>query len=363
VATAVDRVGKNGSVTIEEARSLETTLDLVEGFRFSSGYVATAFVTDERRSAVRYEDPLFFITDFKIESVQDILPALEIAARENRPFVIVADEVDGQALAALIMNSVRGTMKVAAIKAPSYGEERITTMSDLALATGATFLRQSAGDKIANVSLTDFGSAKSVEITKYSTIVVDGDSQEEQIADLIENIKDSVKECPDLHEAERLHNRLAMLTGGVAIIRVGASTEVEMIEKKHRVEDALEAVHSAQLEGVIPGGGLTLFTIAKNLSVDFANKEQETALSIFKEALQAPLCSMAENAGLSPEVVVMKLNQLSDSNLGFNFATGEIVKMVESGIVDPAKVARCALKNAVSVAGTLLLTNHGIVEI
>ena len=362
VATAVDKVGKNGSVTIEEARSLDTTLDLVEGFRMPSGYSAGAFVTDERRSTVRYDDPLFMITDSKIEMVQDILPALEIAAREGRPFIIVADEIEGQALAALIMNAARGTMKVASVKAPSYGEERISILSDLAVSTGSKFFRQSNGDKITNVSLKDFGSAKSIEISKRSTIVVDGSGTDEEITATIEKIKESIKNEPDLYEAERLQSRLTRLASGVAIIRVGAATEVEMIEKKHRVEDALEAVRSAQVGGIVAGGGLALFRASCELDVEFSNKEQEVALTIFKAALLEPLRVMSENAGMSPDVAIMRLREVATDNFGINFTNGEVVEMFKEGIIDPAKVTCCALKNAVSAAATLLLTNHSIVE-
>ena len=360
VATAVDKVGKNGSITIQEARSHETSLDLVEGFRFSSGWAATAFVNDERRGACKYEEPIFLVTDSKIEQVNEILPALEIAARENRPFVIVADEVEGQALAALIMNTMRGSMKVAAVKAPKYGEERRAIMSDLATATGAKFFQQSMGHKITDVSLSDFGSAKSIEITKRETTVVDGEGDYEKVDETIEKIKAEIDRTDDLHEAERLQNRITRLSSGVAIIRVGASSEVEMIEKKHRIEDALEAVRSAQQEGVVPGGGMTLVRVANNLVVNFDSEEQSAALQIFKKALHSPFNTMAKNAGLTPEVAAIQVKGCSEFE-GINFSTGKKVDLLKDGVIDPAKVTRCALKNAVSVAGTLLLTNHSIV--
>lgn len=361
VAEAVNRVGKNGSITVEEARSHETSLELVEGFRFDSGYAATAFVTDERSRTCRYENPMFFITDSKIEQVNDILPALEIAARESRPFILVADEIEGQALAAMIMNTMRGSMKVAAVKAPRYGEERRAILSDLATATGAKFFQQSNGDKITEVNLTDFGTARKVEIGKRFTTVVDGDGNNEDVETKIERVKEEINRTDDLHEAERLQDRITRLSSGVAIVRVGASTEVEMIEKKHRVEDALEAVRSAQQEGIIPGGGMTLLRVANNLAVNFDNEEQATALSIFKNALQAPFRTMAINAGMSPDVTMWCI-QDSEGFEGYDFATGARTDLLKKGIIDPAKVTRCALKNAVSVAGTLLLTNHSIVQ-
>tara|TARA_B100000427_G_C15518304_1_gene599178 strand:- start:2322 stop:3890 length:1569 start_codon:yes stop_codon:yes gene_type:complete len=361
VATAVDKVGKNGTVTIESARSLETSLDLVEGFRFNSGYAAAAFVTDERREVCHYENPMFLVTDSKIDQVKQILPSLEIASREGRPFIIIADEVDGQALAALIMNTMRGSMKVAAIKAPGYGEERRAIMSDLATSTGARFFQQSMGDNLNDVSLIDFGQAASVEITKNSTTIVDGEGDYEKIEETIEKIKEQIQHTEDLHDAGRLQDRVTRLSSGVAIIRVGASSEVEMIEKKHRIEDALEAVRSAQQEGIVPGGGTTLLRIAQSITPNFPTEEQAVALPIFRRALEAPFRTMASNAGLSPDVLTWILNDTAGFE-GYDFSTGKRVDLLEKGIIDPAKVTRCALKNAVSVAGTLLLTNHSIVH-
>ncbi|MEC8364712.1 MAG: molecular chaperone GroEL [Actinomycetota bacterium] len=361
VATAVDKVGKNGSITIEEARSLETSLDLVEGFRFDSGFAATAFVTDDRRGVCRYENPMFLITDTKVEQVNQILPALEIAARESRPFVIVAEEVEGQALAALIMNTMRGSMKVAAVKAPRYGEERRAIMSDLAVSTGAKFFQQSMGHNLTEVSLTDFGKAASVEITKNTTTVVDGEGDYEKVDETIERIKVEIQQTDDIHEAGRLQERVTRLSSGVAIIRVGASSEVEMIEKKHRIEDALEAVRSAQQEGIVPGGGMTLLRVSNSINPNFTSEEQSAAFSIFKRALEAPFKTMAMNSGLSPEVSALEVSD-TDGWTGINFSCGKLADLKISGVLDPAKVTRCALKNAVSVAGTLLLTNHSIVH-
>ena len=361
VATAADKVGKNGSITIEEARSHETSLDRVEGFRFDSGYAATAFVTDERRGVCRYETPMFLITDSKIDQVNDILPSLEIAAREGRPFIIVAEDIEGQALAALIMNTMRGSMKVAAIKAPRYGEERRAIMSDLAITTGAKFFQQSMGHKLTEVSLVDFGKASSVEITKNVTTVVDGEGDYNKVEETIAKIKAEIQQTEDLHEAGRLQDRVTRLSSGVAIIRVGASSEVEMIEKKHRIEDALEAVRSAQQEGIVPGGGMTLLRASKSIAPNFATEEQSVALSIFRSALEAPFRIMAKNAGMSADVTMWTISDAKDFE-GVNFSTGERVNLLTSGIIDPAKVTRCALKNAVSVAATLLLTNHSIVQ-
>ena len=361
VATAVEKVGKNGSITIEQARSLETSLALVEGFQFDSGYTASAFVTDTRRDVCRYDNPIFLITDSKIEQVNQILPSLEIAARENRPLVIIAEELEGQALAALIMNTVRGSMKVVSVKPPAYGEERRHIMSDLALSTGAKFFQQSLGHKLEDIGLLDFGQASSVEITKNNTTVVDGEGSLATISETIEKIKKNIEDTDSIPEAEKLQARISRLASGVAIIKVGASSEVEMIEKKHRVEDALEAVRSAQQEGIVPGGGMTLNRIANEIAPNFETEEQALALTIFKTSLNAPFKTMASNAGLSPDVILLSAQSCEEFE-GFDFTTGAKVNLLERGIIDPAKVTRCALKNAVSVASTLLLTNHSIVE-
>tara|TARA_B100001094_G_scaffold327093_1_gene384511 strand:- start:7662 stop:9227 length:1566 start_codon:yes stop_codon:yes gene_type:complete len=361
VSQAVDKVGKNGSISVEQGRSHETTLELVEGFTLEGGYAARAFITDERRGTCRYENPLFLITDYKVDQVAEILPALEIAAREGRPFIIIAEEIEGQALAALIMNTVRGSMKVAAIKAPSYGEDRRGIMSDLAVATGATFIQQSLGKNLSDVTLLDFGKARQVEITKSQSTVVDGEGEYEDVENRIEAIKSEIECTDDLHAAGRLQDRITRLSSGVAIIKVGASSEVEMIEKKHRIEDALEAVNSAQQEGIVLGGGMTLLKIATALDIEFENPDQAIALDIFRKALQAPFNTMAKNAGHNPEVLRLTMGTCEDLE-GFNFLSGEKEDLFASGVIDPAKVTRCALKNAVSVAGTLLLTNHSIVH-
>lgn len=365
ISTAVDKVGKNGSISIENGKSHDTTLELVEGFKFQSGFAARAFINDERRGICKYDDPMFLITDSRIENVKDILPSLEIAARENRPFIIISDEIEGQALAALIMNTVRGSMKVAAIKAPSYGETRRDIMDDIALTTGAKFFQQSMGHTLADVSLSDFGTAKSVEVSKFKTIIVDGEGDYEKVDSRIQEIKSEISETEDMSEAENLQNRITRLSSGVAIIHVGASSEVELIEKRHRIEDALEAVSSAQQEGVVLGGGMTLLKISEALEtaeIAFDSPGEAAALDILASALQSPFNTMAENAGLNPEVVKIKLEGKEDAE-GVNFLTGEVEDLFDAGIIDPAKVTRCALKNAVSVSSTLLLTNHSIVEV
>ena len=365
IATAVDKVGKGGSVTIEDGRSTETTLDLVEGFRFQSGYLSNYFVTDERRNVSRYESPLLFLCDAQIDQVQLILPVLEIAAREQKPLVFICDDVEGQALSALIMNSVRGSMKVAAVKSPKYGEERKEIMKDLAVATGARYFRTMLGEDIKEVTVNDLGTCKTIEISKYSTIIVGGGGDHLSLLTSIEYLKQQVKDAESLVDAGQIQERITRLSSGVAVVRVGAPTEIEMIEKKHRIEDALEAVRSAQQDGVVSGGGLTLYRISKKIMQDIESldlsKDQGFAADIFLDVLQSPIATMAQNAGFDYSKVD-ELIQTEQDHVGFNFLSGKVVDMYESGIIDPAKVTKNALRNAVSAAGTLLTTNFAIIE-
>jgi len=362
VATAVDKVGKNGSITIEEARSVESGLTVVEGFRFDSGYLSPQFITDERRKLVKYEDLLVLVTDSKIDTVDDILPALELVAREGRPFLIVAEDIEGQALAALIMNAVRGTMKVAAVKAPRYGEERRNILKDLALSVGATFMSRESGKTLRDITLADFGKAKTVELTKSTTTIVDGEADYDEVEKRIEDLKTEIENTESIQECEQLQERITRLASGVAIIHVGAPTEVEMIEKKHRLEDALEAVRSAQEEGVVPGGGSALVKIAKTIKpTEDLNQDQVYGFEIIKKAIQEPLRQMATNAGLSPDLILAQVENCED-DFAYNFATDEIVDMYDTGIIDPAKVTRIALQNAASVSSSLILANFAIIE-
>ena len=365
IATAVDKVGKGGSVTIEDGRSTDTTLDLVEGFRFRSGYLSNYFVTDERRNVCRYESPLLFLCDAQVDQVQLILPVLEIAAREQKPLIFVCDDVEGQALSALIMNSVRGSMKVAAVKSPRYGEERKSLMEDLAIATGGKYFKTMLGEDVKEVTINDLGTCKTIEISKYGTIVVGGGGNHLSLLSRIEDLKEQVKDAETLVDAEQIQERITRLSSGVAVIRVGAPTEVEMIEKKHRIEDALEAVRSAQQGGVVCGGGLALYRISQSIMEDIKKldltQDQMFAADIFLNVLQSPIATMADNAGFDYDVIQKQIES-EDPNVGFNFLSGEVVDMFESGIIDPAKVTINALKNAVSAAGTLLTTNYAIIE-
>jgi len=363
VATAVDKPGKDGSITIEESKTVNTTLDVIEGFRVEAGYAASAFVTDERRGAVHYESPLLLVTDTKLDTVDQILPALETVSRDGRPLVIVAEEIEGQALAALIMNTVRGTMKIAAVKAPFYGERRRNILADLALSTGAEFFSRDSEVTLKDIKLQHFGQARSVDITKGTTTVIGGKGDMEEIDRRIELLKTEMTEIDDMRECDKLQERITKLASGVAVIRVGASTEVEMIEKKHRIEDALEAVKSAQQEGIVAGGGVALVRAGTTLAtLQTENEDQQYGVDIIREAITAPLRQMATNCGLSPDLI---LNMVASEtgNTGYDFRNDQVVDMLDTGIIDPVKVTRTALQNAASAAGTLITTSHAIIEL
>ena len=361
IAMAVDKVGQDGSITIEESRSIDTSLDVTEGFRFEAGFAAGAFITDDRRGVMHYEEPLFMVTDHKISNVESILPVLEMIARENRPLVVVAEDIDGQALAAMIMNAVRGTLKVAAIKAPMYGEERRDILSDLALSVGATFLTRESGAKLTEVQMSDLGTASFIESNKYVTTVVGGSSNYEGIEEKIESLKQLIKDTDSLDECSRIQQRIVRLSSGVAVIRVGGVTEVEMTEKKHRIEDALEAVRSAQQEGIVCGGGIALLHAGNSIAITSDNTDQAYGASVVQVACREPLRQMALNANESPDIIIDKVLN-ARKNYGWNFRTNELVNLLKSGIIDPVKVARTALQNAASCAGTLITTNYGIIQ-
>jgi chaperonin GroEL len=361
IATAVDKVGQDGSITIEESRSLDTSLDITEGFRMAAGWCAGAFVTDERRGVMHYEEPLFLVTDHKISNVEAVLPVLEMIARENRPLVIIAEDIEGQALAAMIMNAMRGTLKVAGIKAPMYGEDRRHTLGDLAASVGATFITRESGTKLTEVQMTDLGTANFIESNKYSTTIVGGQCDYENIEQRIDSLKQLIKDTDSIDQCRRIQERIVRLSSGVAVIRVGGATEVEMTERKHRVEDALEAVRSAQQEGIVCGGGASLVVAAEKIAITTDNPQQAYGASVIKEACREPLRQMALNANESPDLIIEKV-LTSRKNYGWNFRTGELVNLLRSGIIDPVKVTRTALQNAASCAGTLITTNYGIIQ-
>lgn len=363
IAMAIDQAGKDGGITIESGKSMHTTLDLVEGFRFDAGYVSSSFVTDKRLARMKYENPYILVADTNISSVEQLLPTLEQVAREGKPLVVVSENVEGQALAALIMNTVRGNMKVAAVKAPMYGEERRNILRDLALSTGATFVSRETGLSLDDVKLEHLGVAKSIESTKGTTVVVDGAGDPAKIDERIDLLKAELKETPDLHEAEKVQERITRLSSGVAIVRVGGTTEVEMIETKHRIEDALSAVSSAQEQGIVPGGGVALLRAASCLQdCTFESSDKQAGVEIIKKALCGPIRQMSLNSGESPDLIIASVCEAS-GNVGYNFATGKLEDLLEAGVIDPAKVTKNALQNAVSAAGTLITTNHAIVEV
>ena len=363
VATAVDKAGKDGSITIEESKTIETSLDIIEGFRIEGGYLSSAFVTDERRNAVHYDSPLLLVTDEKIEMVDQILPALELVSRDGRPLVIVAEEIEGQALAALIMNTARGTMKIVAIKAPFYGERRRQILADLAISTGAEYFSRESTVGLRDIKLSHFGQARSIDVTKFTSTIIGGKGNFEEIDKRIELLKQEFAATDDLHDCEKIQERITKLASGVAVIRVGAPTEVEMIEKKHRIEDALEAVKSAQQEGIVCGGGVALLRASESLiSLEVENEDQQFGVEIVREAVKAPMRQMATNCGLSPDLIEAEIKS-APKNCGYNFRDFGIVDMLTAGIIDPVKVTRCALLNAASAAGTLITTSHAIIEI
>jgi len=362
IASAVDQVGKGGAITIKEAKSNETSLELTEGFQFDSGLLANAFITDERRGVMKHEDCLILVTDKNITTIEDVLPALEIAARDARSFIIIAEDISGQALAAMIMNSMKGTMKVAGIKAPRYGEERRNILADLAISCGATFISRESGIQMRSVKLEHFGTAQTIESDKRGTIVVGGNQDDEAVEERIELLKEELQKESSLNVCEKIQERITRLSSAIAVIKVGGATEIEMMEKKHRVEDALEAVNSAQQEGIIAGGSAALLRAARKIEVESESSEQQIGVGIIKQAIKEPFRKMVSNAGLSPDIYLDKVESHTNPESGLDITTGEIVNMFTYGIIDPFKVTRCALQNAASAASTLLTTDVGIVE-
>jgi chaperonin GroEL len=312
---------------------------------------------------MHHDEPMILVTDHRVTSVDQILPILEIAAREGRPLVFVAEDIEGQALAAMIMNAMRGTMKVAAIKAPGYGQERRALLSDLAVSVGANFISRESGKKLHETKMVDFGTSKFVESTKNTTIFVGGNSDVEVIESRIDSLKSEIESTESLNECELIQRRITKLASGVAVIRVGGSTEVEMTERKHRIEDALEAVKAAQEDGIVTGGGTALLRACQKMviSTEDGHHEQINGAVIVKNACYAPIRQMAENAGLSSDIIIQKVLD-SETNEGWNFRTNRLTNLAEDGVIDPVKVTTTALQNAASCAGTLITTNYGIVQ-
>ena len=363
IAEAVASAGKDGSITIEESRSLDTSLSIVEGFSFAGGYVSPQFVTDERKGSVEYKDCLLLVTDESLDSVDELLPTLELVARDGRPLVIIAEEIEGQLLAALIINRMRNNMKIVAVKAPRYGEERRAILEDVAVTTGATLISKEKGLRLHEVKLEHLGTARRVEITKYHTTIADGDADYDLLEQRSDMLRGQIEETEDTAEAQRIQERLTRLSSAIAVIRVGGATEIEVTEKKHRVEDALEAVKSAQEEGVVPGGGTALLKAVKDIEINPKNSDQLRGAQCLLDSCLAPITQILKNANISTDIVVNSLTYDDhEINVGFNVRTESFEDMLNSGVIDPAKTVKCALQNAASAAGTLLTTNCAVLR-
>ncbi len=362
IAEAMDKVGKDGVITVEEAKGIETYVEVVEGMQFDRGYISPYFVTNAEKMETVLEDPFILLYDKKISAIKDILPVLEKVAQQGKPILIIAEDVEGEALATLVVNKLRGTLQAAAVKAPGYGERRKAMLEDIAILTGGRVISEEAGMKLETAQLSDLGRAKRVIITKDYTTIVEGAGKKEDIEARIKQIKAQIEETKSDYDREKLQERLAKLSGGVAVIYVGAATETEMKEKKARIEDALHATKAAVEEGIVPGGGVALLRAAKALENIDLKGDQKVGAEIVKRALYEPLRQIAENAGLEGSLVVEEVKKL-DATKGLNAATGEYVDMFEAGIIDPTKVERVALQNAASIASLLLTTEAMITEI
>jgi chaperonin GroEL len=363
IAEAMDKVGKDGTITVEEAKSIETTLEVVEGMQFDKGYLSPYFVTNAETMEAKQEDPYILIYEKKISNLKDMLPLLEKAARAGKPLLIIAEEVEGEALATLVVNKLRGTLNVCAVKAPGFGDRRKAMLEDIAVLTGGKFISEDLGIKLESIELTDLGRAKSVVIDKENTTIVEGNGKSSDIQGRVNQIRRQIEETTSDYDREKLQERLAKLAGGVAVINVGAATESEMKEKKMRVEDALHATRAAVEEGIVAGGGVALLRCQAAIeAVKAANEDETIGVGIVKRAVESPLRALAANAGVEGSVIVEAVKK-SKGNEGYNVATGEYEDLVKAGIVDPKKVTRSALQNAASIAGLLLTTECLITDI
>ncbi|MFG1358010.1 chaperonin GroEL [Xanthobacter pseudotagetidis] len=364
LAEAMKKVGNEGVITVEEAKSFETELDVVEGMQFDRGYLSPYFVTNAEKMRVEFEDPYILIHEKKLSGLQELLPVLEAVVQSAKPLVIIAEDVEGEALATLVVNKLRGGLKVAAVKAPGFGDRRKAMLQDIAILTGGQAISEDLGIKLENVNLSMLGRAKKVVIEKENTTIVDGAGSKEEITARIQQIKAQIEETTSDYDREKLQERLAKLAGGVAVVRVGGATEVEVKEKKDRVDDALHATRAAVEEGVLPGGGVALLRSVKVLEgIKVENADQKTGIEIVRKAVQAPARQIASNAGDDGSVVVGKILESNDYAFGYNAQTGQYVDMVKAGIIDPTKVVRTALQDAASVSGLLITTEALIAEL
>ena len=364
IADAIEKVGKDGVITVEESKNMDTTVDTVEGMQFDRGYISSYFVTDRERMEAAYSDAYVLIYDKKISSMKDLLPILEKVANEGRSLVIIAEDVDGEALTTLVLNTIRGTIHVCAVKAPGFGDRRKDMLQDIAILTGGTLVSDEVGLKLETCDLDVLGKAKSVKIDKDNTTIVGGAGEKKAISDRIEEIKKQIEKATSSYDKEQLQKRLAKLAGGVAVINVGATTETEMKEKKFRVEDTIAATRAALEEGIVSGGGVALLDASKALEniPENLTEDEKVGYKIVRRALEEPIRQIADNSGVDGAVVADRARN-EKKGVGYNAYTGEWVNMIDAGIIDPAKVATSALKNAASIAGTLLTTECAVTDI
>ncbi|RRD70534.1 MULTISPECIES: chaperonin GroEL [unclassified Desulfovibrio] len=362
IAEAMAKVGKEGVITVEEAKGLETTMDVVEGMRFDRGYLSPYFVTNSEKMVCEMDNPYILCTEKKISSMKDMLPVLEQVAKVNRPLLIIAEDVEGEALATLVVNRLRGALQVVAVKAPGFGDRRKAMLQDIATLTGGQVASEDIGAKLENMTLAELGTAKRITVDKENTTIVDGAGKSEDIKARVKQIRAQIEDSTSDYDREKLQERLAKLVGGVAVVHVGAATEVEMKEKKDRVEDALNATRAAVEEGIVPGGGTVFIRVAKVLNdITPADDDELAGVNIIRRAIEEPLRQIAHNAGFEGSIVVEKVRQGKDG-FGFNAATGEYEDLIKAGVIDPKKVSRTALQNAASVASLLLTTECAIAE-
>ena len=363
IAEAMERVGNEGVITVEEAKSLDTELDVVEGMQFDRGYLSPYFVTDAEKMRAVLEEPYILLHEKKLSNLQDMLPILEKVVQSSRPLLIIAEDIEGEALATLVVNRLRGGLKVAAVKAPGFGDRRKAMMEDLAILTNGTVVSEEVGIALDSLTLEMLGSAKRVEITKDETTIVDGSGDKVEIEARCNQIRAQAEESTSDYDREKMQERLAKLAGGVAVIKVGGATEVEVKERKDRVDDAMHATRAAVQEGIVPGGGVALVRASVVLDgLKTANRDQEVGINIVRRALQAPARNIAENAGAEGSVIVGKLMESSDANMGYDAKNNEYTDMIKAGVIDPTKVVRSALQNAASVAGLLVTTEAMVAE-
>jgi chaperonin GroEL len=369
IAEAMNKVGKDGVITVEESKTMDTSLEVVEGMQFDRGYLSPYFVTDPERMEAVLDNPLILINEKKVSSMKDLLPLLEQVAKMGKPMLIIAEDVEGEALATLVVNKLRGTLNIAAVKAPGFGDRRKAMLEDIAILTGGKVISEDLGIKLENVKLEDLGRAKKVTIDKDNTTIVEGNGKQGDIEGRVKTLRAQIEDSSSDYDREKMQERLAKLVGGVAVIKVGAATETEMKEKKARVEDAMHATRAAVEEGIVPGGGVTLVRAAKALEKFLANAEgegdadEQIGVTIVKRALEEPLRQIVQNAGKEGAVIVQNVRDHKKENFGYNAATETMEDLVEAGVIDPAKVTRTALQNAASIAGLMLTTEAMVSEL